>query len=631
MSTPTFEFLRNDAGEEEGLGDAGIETFRDAPYSSCAREAGQNSRDAARDFPVRMTFDVLWIDRNEVPAFAKLESAFQACLKQATQEKEHEFFNNANKVIKRTDIPVLKIADYNTKGLTGPPDQSGTPFRSLLKGSGVSAKDSETSGGSFGIGKNASFAVSDLQTVFYSTLYEDPHTHEPVFAAQGKVRLISHINEDGKECRATGYWGLPEQFRAVTDVGNVPEWMRRSELGTSIFCLGFRETDEWALRMTASLVSNFFCAIHRGEMIFHVDSGAFRVNDNTVEGLLTDSSITEAADKGGHKADLEFAAQLYRCLVSDQTIHEVLDIPDLGKMKVSLLTEEQMPRRVGFVRNGMLITDNLRHFGEALARFPGSRDFIVLVEPDDDEAGKLLKRLENPSHDGFSAQRISDAEFRKRTYRAMKKLAQDIRKLIKDKTGVSHEGAVELDELSRFFAEGGKTDRPPDPEAEEDPEKFTYQPKPRKRKRETIQSPNSGEQGGQGGSGGSTEGPGGGVGPGSGYGSGGSGDRGTSPTLKLSGTRNQVKKNAGGDATSRLVHFTPENSGHIRLRFCATGMQSPEYLKVTDSDKGEVYRGDVYLEAEASTRCSLRVSFDKPYEGPIELVATLSEVEESAE
>ena len=41
-----FQFPPNLADENEGLGDAGIETFRDAPYASVGRENGQNSNDA---------------------------------------------------------------------------------------------------------------------------------------------------------------------------------------------------------------------------------------------------------------------------------------------------------------------------------------------------------------------------------------------------------------------------------------------------------------------------------------------------------------------------------------------------------------------------------------------------------
>ena len=61
MTNPVLRFLPNEAWEKEGLGDAGIETFRDTPYASCAREAGQNSRDAAKVQPVRITFDIRWL------------------------------------------------------------------------------------------------------------------------------------------------------------------------------------------------------------------------------------------------------------------------------------------------------------------------------------------------------------------------------------------------------------------------------------------------------------------------------------------------------------------------------------------------------------------------------------------
>src|SRR5690242_4140499 len=141
MSQPKLEFLRNEAGEKEGLADAGIETFRDAPFASAARESGQNSRDAAAGLPVRMTFNVLPIHHEDFPAHPELVDALRACHEAARQDKETEFFDNALAVASKPAIPVLEIADYNTKGLAGPPDEPGTPFHSLLKATGVSAKE----------------------------------------------------------------------------------------------------------------------------------------------------------------------------------------------------------------------------------------------------------------------------------------------------------------------------------------------------------------------------------------------------------------------------------------------------------------------------------------------------------
>jgi hypothetical protein len=625
MPEPVLEFLRNDAGEEEGLGDAGIETFRDAPYASCAREAGQNSRDAEQDLPIRMTFNVISVTHDEFPSHDILTSTLQACSDEAVQEKELEFFGNARTVIDRPTISVLEIADYNTKGLTGPPDQPHTPFHSLLKATGVSTKESATSGGSFGIGKNASFAVSDLQTVFYSTVYVDPDSDENGFAAQGKVKLVSHTDANGVSRRATGYWGYPERFSAVTDRTQVPSWMDRTEPGTTIFCMGFRETNDWAERMAYSLVSNFFCAVHQNEMVFEVANGQIQINRNTVEALLKRKDIQDAAEKSGHRDDLEFAEQLYRCLVSEKAEESVVEITGLGAMRVRILIEEEMPRRVGFIRNGMLITDNLRHFGHALARFPGSRDFVVLVEPIGEEAGQLLKRLENPAHDGFSAQRVADPVKRATAETAMRKLGRQLRDMIRESTGVKHEGAVVLDELGRFFAESGKSDTPPDPHAEPDPEKYIYEAPQRRTQTRQAPAPTGGDRGGRSGTGTRSGGGGGGTGPVTGSGTGGRGSGGEREPVRLRDLRNRIPVDADSSTRSRLLFFTPEVGGRIELSVQATGINAPEQLVVASANNGTLKRGVVALEVNEGERCSLTVSFDEPYDGPIDVTAATSE------
>lgn len=628
MEQPILGFLTNEAGEKEGLGDAGIETFRDAPYASCAREAGQNSRDAAKglpELPVRMTFNVRYLDHQSVPSYGLLKDTIVACDEQSVQEREKEFFGNALGVISAERVPVLEISDYNTIGLTGPPDEDGTAFHSLVKGSGVTAKETVDSGGSFGIGKNASFAVSDLQTVFYATTYEDRATGEEVFAAQGKVKLVSHTDTSGSKRRATGYWGNPEGFSAITDRSLVPEWMNRTELGTSIYCMGFREAEDWAPRMTYSLISNFFCAIHREEMVFEVNDGEIQINSNTLESLLTRQDILDAAERTGHQADLTFAEQLFRCLVSENAKEQVLTIPNLSKVRVRVLIEEGMPRRVGFVRNGMLITDNLRHFGHALARFPGSRDFVALVEPAATSAGVLLKKLENPAHDGFSAERIADADKRTAAVAAMKRLGKELRDIIKATTGIRHEGAVVLDELGKFFAETRSAATSADPGAEPDPERYTYESQRRKSKPTSIPASTRGQRGGSKGTGKGSGGTRGGTGGRTGAGSGGRGMRGESAPVILRDVRNRIQPDESGAPIARELHFSPEATGPIELMVQATGVNMPEDLYITKSDQGTLSSGTLTLEVNEGERYSVTVFFAESYDGPIELIAASSE------
>lgn len=622
MTVPELEFLKNEAGEEEGLSDAGIETFRDDPYASCAREAGQNSRDAGLDGkPVRMTFDLKQEDIANIPFHASLARTLNCCSSQAHAEKEKEFFKNACAVMSRDTLPILRISDFNTKGLIGPPEKSGTAFHSLLKSSGVSKKDSETSGGSYGIGKNANFAVSDLQTVMYSTLYvgEDNEHH---FAAQGKVKLVSHTDGNNVHRRAIGYWGFSDNFRAITNASQVPAWMQRSDVGTSIFCVGFRESEDWAERMAFSLVSNFFVAIQNEDMEFEVDSGKIKINSNTLEELLSNDAIEETADRSGHSSELEFARQLYKCLVAETATEEIIDIPNLGKMKVRILMEVGMPRRVGFVRNGMLITDNLRNFGHVLARFNGA-DFIALVEPNDDSASKVLKKLENPAHNAFSAERISDPEGRRTTEKAMRKLGEKLRNIIKSYTTKPVQDSLTLDELGEFFSYKGTSDTEPDPNSENDPEKYTYSAAHvNTRKNSTYR--HYVKDDGQNGrhkarnsttsNGGSSSQP---ISKGAE-----DTDRSDMHTaLNLLDVRNRIAPDDKGIAKSRTLYFSSPVTGKIELILQATGVNTPESLHPVNANGASINNKKLLLDVKEGTRNSIYVEFDEPYDGPIEIYA----------
>lgn len=628
MPHPKLEFLTNEAGEKEGLGDAGIETFRDSPYAGCAREAGQNARDADEALPVRMTFNVLHLMADDFPAHDQLLMTLRACREAADGEKEVEFFENALRVATREPIPVLEIADFNTTGLVGPPEQQGTPFHSLLKATGVSRKESDTSGGSFGIGKNASFAVSDLQMVFYSTRYAAAAGGD-VHAAQGKVKLVSHTDAAGVARRMTGYWGAPG-FKAILDSGRIPAWMRRHEKGTSIYCMGFRETEDWDELMTASLVTNFFTAVHREEMVFEVGGNGYNINRNTVEGLLANEAIRQAAERSGDLPELEFATQLYRCLVSSAAEVSTLTVPGLGSVAVRVLTEPGMPRRIGFVRNGMLITDNLQHFGHPLARFPGSRDFIALVEPEGHEAQKLFKRLENPAHRELSAQRIADPLKRSAAEKAMKALGRQLRDLIRNTTGAQVQGTVVIDELAQFFATSGHAVSPPDDSAERDPETHVFvPPKPTVRK-PVVPAITGGTEGGATGGSAGSGGTRGGTGQATGSGAGGRGSRGTRTSVELDEVRNVTGRDGAGQPRLRTLHFSPAVDGRISLTISATGLNDPEPLRLSESDVGAVAGDVLTLDAVAGQRQTVRVVLAEPYDGPVELTAVLTDAKEGA-
>jgi hypothetical protein len=616
-----LEFLLNQAGEDEGLGHAGIETFRDTPFTSCSREAGQNTLDAAAGEPVEMVLREHMIKAAEIPGIEKLRETIGACLKSAHYsgtEKDVDFFVNALHVVSQDKIPVLEIADFNTTGLEGPPNDSGSKFHALVKSTGKSNKSTETSGGSFGIGKNATFAVSDLRTVFYSTVYGTPDGEKT--AVQGKVQLVSHKDASGIERTSKGYWGFDEDFSAVEDPELVPEWLRRDQKGTSVFSVGFRGRENWVDRMTVPLLSNFFAAIDDRKIIFKVGDDERLVNAETLSDLFEDPKIIEAASEASHGDDIRLARQLFRCRKSDDAISKRFRIDGIGEFLAKILVEEGMPKRVAITRNGMLIAQSLEFFGDKFARFPGARDFILMVEPADNDASKVLKSLENPQHNAFSAGRLDDPKKQKDVTRAMKHLIDEIRNLIRENAEITGGDAVKLDELGEFFADAG-TDESKVPSAEDDPETIRFTPvkrmKPKPHK--PVARHSVGAEGGAGGDDGSGGAGTDGGGDNAGTGNGKNGSRDQQSVVRLADVRNVARA-----PRIRKVFFTPDETERIEITFLAMGVFDAAELKVASaSGEGQcaARKGRVALDGTQGERVEIEVTFEEDYSGPVEIYA----------
>jgi hypothetical protein len=116
-----WNFPANDDGQEIGLNDPGIETFKDNPLSSLAREGLQNSADAADDSnkPVEVHFKKLELPSSAFPGHAEFKKTLQACRTYAQSSKQTvAFCDKALEVLAGPMLPILQISDYNTTGLT---------------------------------------------------------------------------------------------------------------------------------------------------------------------------------------------------------------------------------------------------------------------------------------------------------------------------------------------------------------------------------------------------------------------------------------------------------------------------------------------------------------------------------
>ena len=130
-----LEFPGNEVDEGEGLAESGIETYRNAPYVGTARECGQNSADVrASSAAVRVSFDLIKIPPDDLPAIGQYQMAVELCLKKARRnkkEKEINFFSKAKSLLAADEIRILRISDYGTTGAKGPATE-GKPWHSLV-------------------------------------------------------------------------------------------------------------------------------------------------------------------------------------------------------------------------------------------------------------------------------------------------------------------------------------------------------------------------------------------------------------------------------------------------------------------------------------------------------------------
>ncbi|WP_156899979.1 hypothetical protein [Luteimonas mephitis] len=618
-----WQFQADQADEDEGLKNAGIETFRDAPYSGIARECGQNSLDAAAVVDgsasrVLLQFSSREVATSSVPGHDSLRQVMQQCLAAAdtrNDDKEREFFRRAQHLLSAPSIEILQIGDTGTMGLRGPAER-GYPFHALVKSSGVSNKADNSSGGSFGIGKNAAYAISALRTVFYSTIY-----NQTQFLAQGKTILVSHSDAQGNPRKATGYWGA-EGFKPVNDPSAVPNWLALDQQGTTVTAVGFVGSETWRHQVAESLVRNFFAAIRRETIAFDVD-GQIAIDAASLGALFEDERIRAAAESGGHLEDLRFSRDLYRCLQSEDAIEFVERFEHLGTVRLRLLVQDGLPKRIAILRNGMYITDNLQHFGDKLARFALQRDFVAVLEPVDAATSAVIRELENPRHDELSHERIEDRKRQTQVRAAFRKLVTWLRDVIKNETTTPPEDTIVLDEMNQFFASPSTAESMPNSEnSDADPERPKLTPVDvRKKTRGPAQG---GSDGGGGGTKRNRDDGGRSSGDREGSGKGGRGKRGAG-AIRISRLRNQAS-----DANRRVrkFTFTPEEDARVVVEVLATGMSDTVALPVRALD-GQLVKGrGPVLSVSKDVRVSHEIELFLEYDGPVEL--TLVRVEEEA-
>lgn len=387
-----WNFPSNNYGQVTGLNDAGIETFRGNPLDSLAREINQNSCDAkdkTNPGPVEVHFNLALIPSEHFPQKDEFIKILRSCLEYwKDNTKAALFFENALSIMELDQIPFLKISDYNTTGLTGADDEHRGGWHNLIKSVGSSDKDSQ-SGGSFGIGKHAPFACSDLRTVFYGTKEID----SGIEAFQGVAKLVTHLNVNGDPTQGTGYFGEVEKNKPIVASEEMYEFFRRTDVGTDIFIAGFDEYSGWEEKVVKSVLENFFIAILNERLIVRV--GEIAINANSLSSLLEKYT----------KNDPECLSYQYYEAYTLSSRHHFSETDFLGYGEVDLfvLPGKDLPKRVAMVRaTGMKIYDK--------GSFRTPFKFAGVMIAKGEKLNEFLRKIEPPTHNAWEPDRYENPE-----------------------------------------------------------------------------------------------------------------------------------------------------------------------------------------------------------------------------
>jgi len=390
-------------GVERGLKLLG-QDFRANPIYYLARETIQNSLDAwdkdkkNSQIPVKIVFKLHTVRRDGLICSEEIRNSFIQAKKYwvSREASFKDIWDLGLDALKQPLIRLLEISDYNTYGLPGDDGDVGKRWHSLVKSEGVPNPNVDA-GGSYGIGKMAPFACSDLRTVLYSTF-----TEKTGHAFQGVCRLAT-FEDDGFKRAPDGFIGQDsagpsEEYLAVRDKNKIPAEFRRSEQGASVWCMGFVNEGAWHKLIASATIESFWMAIEKGHLEVDIINGNSTIYSITKESL---SSITDTLIDDSRLANdarlAKYSLQLYQdpnhTLIESTANEEFYSKIGKVKLLIAYSDKETATNQCYQVRNNyMRIRSN---------RWKCPLDYTAILICDDKNGSDYLRALEPPSHEDW--------------------------------------------------------------------------------------------------------------------------------------------------------------------------------------------------------------------------------------
>ena len=453
-----WDFPSNNGGVSYGLTDAARTYFQADRLRHVTREVIQNSIDSHdTGFPL---VEVEISDR-AIPKTAfegdQLASHFGACIEEVQRigatnaQRDIEVLQRGIKTLSRSTVRCLTVVDSGTRGLRDP------NWHALVESEGIVQKDGLVSGGSFGIGKNAVFTISDIFAVIYSTRYSAGRRGR-VEKCQGKARLMTHprpqlnggaaMPSPNDYLQNTGFY-RSDDMEPLMGKEDIPDEFRLHDAaGAGIFILGFNpHSEDWASDVKHAVCENFFMAVHNRRLRVTIRPASGKpvvVDHETIDDIL---SAPEASTDVYH---------FYNVVRRGDANHSTRSVNPLGKLDV-YLDPNNGPSRTAYVNSkGMLITASSDQKINPVS--PRRRvtwtDYTAVVTPQTDDGDLWVRSMESPAHDAIQPDQLSEPEQQQQAKAAFSKVRRQLRAIIDSEMEARHvEVSENLSELAQYLPE----------------------------------------------------------------------------------------------------------------------------------------------------------------------------------
>lgn len=384
-----------------------LEKFYDLGVDGLIRENIQNSLDGKLkvcEYPVEIHIEIGEIEINQIPGINEIKERI-SCLRGENINTQNTI-THMKKRMQQKKVAYISFEDRNTKGLSGAKNgqnftQNDTwgiyAYKKGVHFFEENSADESIRGGSYGVGKIASNAASDLHIMFFANCDSENNQH-----LGGTIQLIEHSYQD-KYYRSTGYF-TDEQIDKNGNNIFIPynneydEIFRKDTRGLKIIIPFFREQFNNYENVVRSICDNFFLAILEKSLIVYINQ--MQINALTILKIIDNKKFYEQSKE--NMIDINFTPLYIKTYLNTTPVK--IEIDDTEKSYTFFLyffySEKIRRGRMAVVRRiGMKIED------KKIKNYVNSPFNAVLI-PVSDQEDIFLKSLENASHTSLTFEHI---------------------------------------------------------------------------------------------------------------------------------------------------------------------------------------------------------------------------------